>query len=78
MYYSKPLYLKFHAERLQRHLQKYPNEAIALAIDYREDFAVLDLKYRRLQQDFLAMQAELIQFQQQQSFKTPQLPSFLQ
>ena len=71
----KPLYLQLHAENLKRYLQKYPNEAIEIAIDYREDFAVLDLKYRQLQQDFLAMQTQLIQLQQQ-SLKSPQLPSF--
>ena len=79
MTYPKPLYLQLHAENLKRYLQKYPNEAIEIAIDYREDFAVLDLKYRRLQQDFEAMQTELIQLQQQSSKtpKLPQLPSFL-
>ena len=75
---SKPLELQFSSQRLKNYLQKNPQQAPKLAVDYFEDFMVLAIEYKQLQADFEAMQSQLIQLQSSTNPRnSPQLPFFL-
>ena len=75
---SSPLELQFSVERLRRFLHENPDQAARLAIAYFEDFSVLAIEHKQMENDFHAMQSHLIQLQQQQpSPKSPKLPHFL-
>jgi len=74
-----PLEHQLPVERLKRFLQKNPDQARELAVNYFEDFLALANDCKKLQADFEALQSQLIQLQEQQQpkRKSPQLPSFL-
>jgi hypothetical protein len=75
---STPLEISFSLERLKRYLLQHPEQAVEQALQYSEDFFLLSLKFRRLEQDLAASHIRLNELQQQlQSSPSPQLPPFL-
>ena len=47
---SLPLESEFQVIRLKKHLEKYPEEATELAIQYYEDFLALAIEQRKLKE----------------------------
>lgn len=69
--------IAFSVERLKRYLQQYPEKASQLAIDHFTDFLVLAHNYKKLKQDYHALQADLTLLQFKQPSFSPQLPDCL-
>lgn len=69
------LELEFSVERLKRYLAENPTKAAELAIAHYEDFSVLALEYKQLQQKYEALQQENLGLK---SYQSPSLPSFIQ
>ncbi len=83
LFYQNPimefisLELELSVERLKRYLQKHPEEAFKLAVSYFEDFSVLAIEHKRLEQNYQALQIENICLKSSTNHQLPSLPFFL-
>ena len=71
------LELELSVEQLKRYLQKYPEKAAELALAYFEDFSVLAIEQKRLEQSHEILQQENIRLKSQINHQSSLLPSFL-
>ena len=70
------LELELSVERLKRYLQQHPEKAAELALSYFEDFSVLAIEHKRLEQSHEALQIENLHLKSSVNHQSPLLPSF--
>lgn len=71
------LELELSVERLKRYLQQHPEKATELALAYFEDFSVLAIEHKKLEQSYEILQQANIRLKSSGVHKSPSLPSFL-
>ena len=71
------LELELSVEQLKRYLQQHPEKAAELAINYYEDFSVLAIEHKRLEQKYEILQQENFCLKSSINRRSPLLPSFL-